>query len=307
MDAKVAGGGTRKPSEEEMLVTASGARHAIARYGLPGGLPVLAFHGAPASRFMFDVADAPARDLGLELICPDRPGYGLTPADRSPTLQSRTDRHVELVEALGEALGLRHFHILGISGGGPYAVALAARMPSRVRGLALVSPIGPVAEATPPTRNTMHPFQRWFFTRLPARRRLLRIQGRIAAAAFKAAPVSFARMFARTLGPADRAVLSQRHVEASLIRMTQEALRQGPGGGIADLEIFSRPWEVDYRGVTCPAVLWQGTADRIVPPAVSLALADRLADCTAVRLPLQGHFWVYDHAREVLARLKSLA
>lgn len=301
MDAVLSSSGTQKQRESEMLRTPSGVEYGIARYGLPGGLPVIAFHGAPASRLMFDVADGPARALGLELICPDRPGYGLSPRDRRATLQTRTDRHVELVTALS----LDRFYLLGISGGGPYAVALAERLPNRVAGLALVSPIGPLADCAKGTLGTLHPFQRWFFTGLPARRRLLGIQGRVAAGAFKAAPISFARLFARSLGPADRAVLSQPHVEASLIRMTKEALRQGSEAGVRDLEIFARSWEVDFSAVTSPAVLWQGTSDRIVPPAVSLALADMLPRCEAVRLPMQGHFWVYDHAADVLARLKA--
>lgn len=302
MDARHAMSGLQRQRESEILLTPSGVRHGIARYGLPGGLPVLCFHGAPASRIMFDVADGAARTLGLELICPDRPGYGLTPPDRRATLETRTDRHVELVTALG----LNRFHLLGVSGGGPYAVALAERLPQRVAGVALVSPIGPVADCSPGMLGTLHPFQRWFFTSLPARRRLLRIQGRLGAAAFNAAPISFSRMFARSLGAADRAVLTQRHVEASLIRMTKEALRQGAEAAVRDLQIYSRPWNVDFSAVSSPVVLWQGTSDRIVPPAVSLALADRLPRCQAVRLPMQGHFWIYDHAEDVLARLKAL-
>lgn len=288
--------------ENETIVLSDGRRVGLARYGAMRGMPILALHGAPASRFMFDVAHGPAFDLGVTLLCPDRPGYGLTPIDRDGTLEMRTDMNVALVDALG----LERFHILGISGGGPYAVALAARLKDRIKGVALVSPIGPVADTLLDGRGYVHPFHRWFFTRLPQSGRGISWPGRISARAFKAAPVMFTRMFARSLGAVDKAVLNQPHVERSLIRMTAEAMRQGPGGGIEDLKIFSQPWNVDYSDVVCPCVLWQGSQDRIVPPVVSLNLADRLPLCEAVRLGGHGHFWVYNHARDVLARLKNL-
>ncbi|MEO1206790.1 MAG: alpha/beta hydrolase [Pseudomonadota bacterium] len=279
-----------------------GTQVGLARYGQPGGLPILAFHGAPACRFMFDVADTPARDLGVELICPDRPGYGLTPPDAEPSLASRTQMHMALVEALG----LERFHLLGISGGGPYAVALAAAMPDRVRGLGLVSPIGPVADFVDQGGRTVHPFHRWFFLRLPHKSRLLSVNGKVSARLFKRAPTFFARMFARGLGEADLAVLSRPMNQASLIRMTHEALRQGIWGATTDLQIFSAPWGVETRKIGCPTVIWQGTADRIVPASVSLALAETLPNCDAIRLAGHGHFWVYDHTDEVLSQLVNL-
>lgn len=288
---------------ENLTLTLSRGRDiGLARYGQIGGTPVVAFHGAPACRLMFDVAEQSARKLGLELICPDRPGYGLTPLDRQPSLASRTQMHLALVDALG----LERFHLLGVSGGGPYAVALAAAIPERVVGMALVSPIGPVADLMGQGGPSVHPFHRWFFLRLPHRKRLLGINSAVSARLFKRAPRFFARLFARSLGSADQAVLKQSHVERSLIRMTQGSLQQGVLGATTDLRIFSSPWNVQFDDVTCPTLLWQGTADRIVPSSVSLALADKLPDCEAIRLAGHGHFWVYDHVGDVLSRLSQL-
>ena len=41
-------------------------------------------------------------------------------------------------------LGSTHFGVAGISGGGPYAAACAALLPSRVTAAALISPVGPL-------------------------------------------------------------------------------------------------------------------------------------------------------------------
>lgn len=131
----------------------------VATYGDPGGHPVLAFHGTPASRLMYRKGDAAARRLGFRLIAPDRPGYGLTPIDDGPTLASRTDMHV----ALADTLGLDRLSLLGVSGGAPYATALASRLKDRIATLALVSPMGPVADYVAAGQPKLPLLQRQFF------------------------------------------------------------------------------------------------------------------------------------------------
>ncbi len=298
-------------SVTEFVELADGRRFGLACYGAADGLPVLALHGAPASRIMFDVTDGPAKDLGLRLLCPERPGYGVTPGDKGATLETRAAD----LEAIADRLGLTRFSVLGVSGGGPYAVALAERLQSRVAGLALVSPMGPIAQFMAAKREgtlgAHHGYvpraQRLFFLELPKRRRLLALQAGLGARAFKAAPNSFAKIFARLLSRSDGRVLSQPHVEKSLVAMTVEALRQGVRGGMADLAIFSKPWPVDFQRVTAPAVMWQGTADRIVPVPVSAWLAELLPNCRYIELEGAGHFWVYDHVGEVLKGLSQLS
>ncbi|MDX2288074.1 MAG: alpha/beta hydrolase [Hyphomicrobiaceae bacterium] len=281
----------------------------LAVYGVQGGYPVLALHGAPACRLMYDVADAPARELGMTLYCPDRPGYGLTPLDRPDrTLRDRA----AALEAVVDHLGLDRFAIIGISGGAPYAVALASRVRTRATALLLASPMGPFADymsATVPAtaRRDIAAGHRLFFLGGPRRPRLLANGATLASAGFKAAPQLFTRLFARSLGSADRRVLERPRNAASLIRMTRESLRQGVCGGIADLELFARPWGVGFDEVTAPALVCQGTADRIVPAALSVWLADRIPGCTLRRLENAGHFWVYDNARDVLGTLIGLA
>ena len=50
------------------------------------------------------------------------------------------------MQMLADELGLERFGLIGISGGGPYAVATAALAGRRVSALALVSPVGPLAD-----------------------------------------------------------------------------------------------------------------------------------------------------------------
>lgn len=288
------------PGVASRLVTLrSGKRLGVAEFGTPDGLPLLAFHGAPASRLMFDVADDAARQLGLRLIAFDRPGYGLSPLDYGATLASRT----EIFAELPDALGLDRFAIIGVSGGGPYAVAMAARLGRRIRALGLVSPLGPVADVA--SRSVNDPLHlsmahRMFFLDLPRHTWMLRFNAEIAARTFRAAPRMVASTFLHLLPEVDREILNRPEVSHSMIEMTLEATRHGISGGIADLEIYGEPWHVDYGAISAPSLLWQGLADAIVPVAVSLRLGTLIAGCKVERIAHAGHFWIYDKIAEVL-------
>ncbi len=105
----------------QSLSLGDGRKIGYAEYGDPDGLPVIALHGTPGSRFMFALTDEGARARGLRVIAPERPGYGRSDFHRFETLADTASD----VEALADALGLDRFALMGMSGGGPHAVAAA--------------------------------------------------------------------------------------------------------------------------------------------------------------------------------------
>lgn len=289
-------------SQDSIVRLPDGTEICVAVYGDPQGKPVLAFHGTPASRLMYRKGDIAARQLGLKLIAPDRPGYGLSPMDVGATLASRTNMHA----ALADALDLEQFALIGISGGGPYATALAARLGNRVTALALVSPMGPVADYVAAGLPRLPVLQRRFFLKLSQRRWLIAPGAALGVAAFRRAPRSVAKLFKRALGGDDDRVLSDPGVLDNLIDMTQEALRSGAVGALADFRIFGQPWPVDYDAISAPATIWAGTADKVVPVPVCAYLAHRIPGARLKTVPGAAHFWILEHVEEVLAEAKSM-
>lgn len=49
-----------------------------AEYGDPKGKPAFFFHGWPVSRLSGGLAHKASKKLGIRVISPDRPGYGLS-------------------------------------------------------------------------------------------------------------------------------------------------------------------------------------------------------------------------------------
>jgi pimeloyl-ACP methyl ester carboxylesterase len=96
-----------------------GRRVSIASHGDPKGIPLFLFHDTPGSRLELHYVGGPAKQRGVRVVCPDRPGVR-----RSDPHPERTIRgYADDVSALADALGFERFAVLGYSGGAPYALA----------------------------------------------------------------------------------------------------------------------------------------------------------------------------------------
>ena len=75
---------------------------------------------------MAQLTDEPARDLGIRIISPDRPGI----SGSSLQPDRKLSDWPRLVERIVDHLEIYDFRMLAISGGAPYAYATAAQCPS---------------------------------------------------------------------------------------------------------------------------------------------------------------------------------
>ena len=253
------------PSAREIrAVTAEGRTVAYAEYGDPDGVPVLFLHGTPGSRLLAGLYDEAARARGVRLLAPDRPGYG-----RSVPWSGRTlsDTASFTVPVLDDA-GVDRVAVLGFSGGGAHALALAATSGERVRTLDLVSSAVPpdCIENQPRTQRTLA----WLAARTPGLLGvLLRVQTWVA-----------------RNGPAS-VVLSQYtdqpdavpdDVAALVRRDFVEALDRSRAGLVTESRLIGRDWNVDPSAVDCPVRLWHGERDGNVPVTAARRLSMRLPD-----------------------------
>jgi len=108
----------------------------VAEYGDSLGEPMLFLHGTPGSHLLASLIATEARAHGFRVLAPDRPGIGFSSPHPTRTYSSFAEdiRHVLA------HFDLKRVHLVGISGGSPYALAIAARMPEALRQFVLLSP-----------------------------------------------------------------------------------------------------------------------------------------------------------------------
>lgn len=77
---------------------------------------------------------------------------------------------MENIEDLANALGIKKFFLAAVSGGGPYALAAAAQIPGRLRGILLLSAAGSpgkfhahwnLADPNTSRRLSLHSILKW--------------------------------------------------------------------------------------------------------------------------------------------------
>lgn len=279
-----------------------GRRIAYRRFGDEAGDPVLALHGTPGSRLKYAMADGPARAAGLALISIDRWSYGRTDPHPRPSLAA----FAEDMEDFLASLGVARCGVLGVSGGGPYAAAVAAVLADRVSGVALVAPVGPIAGC--PDAVALSLFHTFAF------RGLARTPG-----AMRAVFTGFRALIGRNDGSlamriassraaaVDRRMLCRPHERQSLIDAFRAGLEPGADGPAVDMRLFGRAWDIAPERIVSPARLWIGSDDRHVPVTAARALSGRIPGCSLCVLDGAGHYWVMQNMAVVLEWLAEAA
>jgi pimeloyl-ACP methyl ester carboxylesterase len=117
------------PMSARTVEVGDGRMLAFEEVGDPAGAPVFVIHGTPGCRLTGRHPDlSRISAAGLRLVTYDRPGYGRS--TRQPG--RRVVDCVNDVAAIADELDIQLFAVSGVSGGGPHALAVAARLPERV-------------------------------------------------------------------------------------------------------------------------------------------------------------------------------
>jgi pimeloyl-ACP methyl ester carboxylesterase len=248
---------------------------------LGAGPPLVCLSGGPgrASEYLGDLGGL---SQSRQLIMPDTRGVGLS-ADPADPATFRVDRLVRDVEALRVHLGLDLMDLLAHSAGAVLATLYAAAYPERLSRLILVTPglaaVG--AEGTGEqlraalARRAAEP---WYPAALAALEKI--IAGDRSLESFRTSrPFYYGRW--------DEA--AQAHAIAGVSERHQPA-REGFFAGAAFDPLATR---AALTKLTAPVLLYAGSLDPMVTPALVREAAPLFNDATVVVQPQAAHFpWV---------------
>lgn len=262
--------------------------------GEAGAPAVMYFHGAPTSRLDLVAYEDAFIDRRIRVVSPDRPGYG-----RSSPKQGRSMRDWPIdVAALADQLQIDRFVVVGLSAGGPYAVACGALLPERVVGVGVVN--GVTNMGWPPAWDGYDPVDATIMRlgdEAAARRWMEEHYGADGCLFFSYT----------TLAPSDAALLEDQTRAQTLLATIVESFRQGVGGLAADLTIQGRPWPFDPSAVRVPTIVLHGEDDRYLPIAHGRHTAELIPNARLVLLRGQGHVILIREIPQLCADLLGLA
>lgn len=233
-----------------------GRRLGYERFGDPEGAPVVYCHGTPGSRLGARLLSATAAERGVRLLAVDRPGMGLSTHDPDRRI---VDAAAD-VAALADAVGVDRVGVVGHSGGGPSAMAIAARRPDLVTGVAIASG---VPHPSVRSRGGLAETAAGLFAAAPRLGRPpLSVVGWLA----RDHPGRLVALVERTATPPDRAVLADPGVSETLGAAVREAFRAGARGPALDAALLGAAdgWGFAPADVSVPVRLYHGSRDRTV-------------------------------------------
>ena len=252
--------------------------------GPANGMPLLFHHGTPGAATPSRPLERAAAERGLRVVTASRPGYG----DSSRQIGRSVADVVADSAAVLEAIGAEHCLVAGWSGGGPHALACAARLEQAAAVLVIagVAPYGPgdldwlagMGQENIDEFGAALQGDDELRTYLGGFREVLKDI---------AAPDVVASM--ETLLPeVDRAVLTGEFAE-DVAGSFREAVRQGIDGWMDDDLAFTRPWGFEFADIGVPTMIWQGTEDLMVPVAHGRWLAAHVPEVAAHIEDGEGH------------------
>ena len=291
-----------RPKLEGNIAVGEGRQLGFAEFGDPQGRAVFWLHGTPGARRQIPVeARVFAEQQGIRLIGVDRPGIGSsTPHQYENVLAFATD-----MQTMADVLGVGKMAVVGLSGGGPYALACAAAMPDRVIAAGVLGGVAPTvgpdaiggglvalgAMAAPFLQIAGAPLQLAAVT-------LIRM--------IKPVADSAVYLYARVSPVGDRELLLRPEFKAMFLDDLINGSRKQMSAPFADIVTFSRDWGFRLDEVKVPVRWWHGDRDHIVPFAHGRHVVAALPDAELYHLPGESHLAGLGRAEEILRGMLEL-
>ena len=286
------------PELFETVELSDGRSLSFASFGDPAGRPVFYFHGFPGSRFEPQLNHEAYLKAGIRLLALDRPGIGQSTRKNKRKLSDWPDDVVEVAKILN----LEKFSVLGVSGGGPYALACARAIPGYLDKVTVACGLGPMD--APNATSGMMLSNRILFSYGRFFPPLLRLSVFLMVRQLSSKPVKGFEKFVEGLPKPDRLVLSGTNAQELVLASAVEGVRQGSKPLLEEIRIYSKFWGFELSDLNVPVSLFQGEVDIDVPASMARYQAELIPNCELNLYPTDGHFsLLVNHVDEIIASL----
>lgn len=292
----------KRPALEGSVAVRGDRRLSFAEYGSTRGPAIVWMHGTPGSRRQIPFeARAYAEKHGLRIIGIDRPGIGSSTPHLYPSIIDWTAD----LEIMLDTLGADTVRLIGLSGGGPYALAAGAALPDRVHGVGVLGGVAPTRGVDAVDGGVIQ---------LAVRLAPLLVVARVPLGIALTQAIRLVKplagpgldLYAAVQPPGDKFLLSRPEFKAMFLDDLLNGSRFQTSAPINDLVLFTRDWGFTAADVTVPVRWWHGNHDHIVPFRHGQHMVDRLPDATMSVIEGESHLGGLGIAEQVIGTLMDL-
>ncbi|MDG4663462.1 alpha/beta hydrolase [Mycobacterium sp. 236(2023)] len=289
------------PRAEGTFFLPDGRRLGYAEFGDPTGPVVLWFHGTPGGRRQLPIVGRRAAEkLGLRVVLVERAGAGLSDAHRYEQIGDWADDMAHVADLLGaDKIG-----VVGLSGGGPYALACAG-MPALRDRVVAVAVLGGVIPSVGPDATASGAIA--LARQMSSVTSALRKPFAAVTAAMLTPVIPLAHLaysgLAAAMPDGDKRVFANPEIEAMFIDDIVNVANGRFQALLDDARLFGVDWGFRLGDVKVPVRWWHGDTDSIISLEDARAAAAHLPHADLLVMPDESHLGGFAKADDVLAFL----
>jgi pimeloyl-ACP methyl ester carboxylesterase len=276
-----------RPKLEGNIAVGDDRQIGFAEFGDPQGRAVFWLHGTPGARRQIPMeARVYAEQRQIRLIGVDRPGIGSS----TPYQYDTVFGFAEDLRTIGDTLGIDKMEVIGLSGGGPYALACAAAMPDRVVAAGVIGGVAPTMGSDAIAGGVMGSVGLRVAPLLQAAGGPIGLAASVLIRLIRPLASPAADLYGRVSPEADRRLLARPEIKAMFLDDLLNGSRKQMAAPFADVVVFARDWGFRLDEVKVPVRWWHGDHDHIVPFEHGLHVVARLPDVEMYHLPGESHW-----------------
>ena len=281
----------------------------FATFGAEAGPIVFFLHGFGDSGLLGALFHEPGNSQGLRIVAVDRPGIGLS----TPQPNRNVLDHTNDICLLAAHLQAKTYSIIGVSGGGPYALACAYALPAeQLRIVSIVCGMGPFDLTMRNSKWTAYlifnAFKLFpFLLRWSRAGTLRQIQTETAETFIANTKSQLGAWYMRFLGPAakDAALLQDDQFLALVYEAAREGCTYGVEGHMVEYKTMTASelgFKLEDIRADLPIDLWYGKEDASVSWQVGEALTKVLGESAKLFVRDEAHLSLAFGCREEILR-----
>jgi pimeloyl-ACP methyl ester carboxylesterase len=291
-----------RPKLEGNIAVGEDRQIGFAEFGDPQGRAFFWLHGTPGARRQIPTeARLYAANNKIRLIGLDRPGTGSS----TPHLYKNIREFADDLGSMADTLGIDKMAVIGLSGGGPYALASAAMLPDRVVVAGVLGGVAPLIGDEGITSGLMNLGKR-AAPLLQLAGDPLRIGASLLIRAIRPVASTALLLYAAISPEADRRLLTRPEFGAMFLDDLLNGSRKQLAAPFNDVILFTRDWGFRLDEVKVPVRWWHGDSDHIVPFAHGQHAVALLPDAELFVLHGESHLGGLGRGEEILSTLTKL-
>lgn len=286
-------------TQQSKILLKDGRQLTYCDQGNPQGKQVLLLHGTPGYSIFWNQLPGFAEACEhFRFITVDRRGYGTSDYKKDHTFLN----YVDDIDELMNHLQVDQTIVMGISGGGPYALACGYKIPERVKQVVIVSSAGPsgvkeIEDSISSTNRIVYKIAR----NLPW---LMTLNIRLLISWQTKNPTKFLQKMSYKLSGPDKEAINRRDVQEIMKDIYLNSYQKTWKGYARDVILQANDWGFDLSQIKPKVIIFQANEDTSSPPAVGDYFSQMIPNSQLFCHDNAGHLWHLLHLREILSKIK---